>query len=556
MVQFVSPTPRRQAGAVRSYIEANDTLHVWMGLNEAGKSYPSKALARGKVSALQQGSKIAADEVTVTFQPAAGDEAETETAPAASEVLAGMGGKVDPITFHASGAVDIKYVETKRPDEPPLCVQADLVDADLASELAVLMGAPAKIWRGTDRIEGEVIHFDRNAEAAKVTGKGSLRFYTKQDLSGNTLSTPRPVRVAWSNWMLYHGQAGQCVFDGEVDLASAGEKMHCPKQMRLFFEPRKRDESGSTQQGIPRGARSLAMGVDDFSGARFSRIEADGGSDESQWVRMQTQRAHPQNDTWVLQRMQVRGRQVLYDDTEGFAYVNGPGDFLAEDYRLPRETDRRRREEYANVMGGQIDRPSQTLFRWKQAMYLDQNNRNVSLREGVEMIHRSGNKMISLPNLNTQPFGRLEDGRISTLRSELLDAWFEPPAAEVPVRDESGRIKDTKRRPSVDLLQGGPEFGELRKFSATGDVSMKMADDGFGYGTTLIDGQRVLYDGIRQIINVWGYREGASKRMDAQITIEDRRAGVPPKTVNSPMLIYDLKNDVIKVETVRGGGGM
>jgi hypothetical protein len=89
----------------------------------------------------------------------------------------------------------------------------------------------------------------------------------------------------------------------------------------------------------------------------------------------------------------------------------------------------------------------------------------------------------------------------------------------------------------------------LRRFSANDDVT-------FEYGTAAIDGERLLFDNVRKLVNVWGYKEGASKRTDAQITIEDPRAGVPTKPVRSPVLIYDIRNDVIKVDRVEGGGGM
>lgn len=588
MVQYRAPTPRGEEGEKKSFIEAANRLHIWMGLTEDGKNYPSKAEADGQVYALQDGSDIQADKISVEFAPKmrsqaaepppdAASPAATHTAtattdsPEAARVsenadesspdaekedsLSTPGGSVDPTYLKASGTVKITYHRGQAPDEPPLRIEADMLDADVARGLAVLTGTPAKIWQGDRQIEGEVLHFDRNAEAVKATGAGQLRFYTQQDLSGNRLDKPRPVKVAWGDWMLYHGRAGQCVFDRDVDFQSAGEKIFCPRQLRIFFQPRESSEPAEKLQPVPRGARSLAMGIDDFSGAKFSRIEADGEPDERFWVRMESTRMHPKNDTWVYQRMQIRGRQVLYDDVKGFAYVNGPGDFLAEDYRPPDKRDARRERRYTNMMSGQIGRPSQTLFRWKTAMAFNQTSRHVRLQDGVEMVHRSGNKMIHLPGLLTQPFGRLRDGRLSTLNAGVLDAWFDEPPTKLPERDEFGRTRNVRRSDARDLLQGGPAFGELRRFKAENDVTLEMADDGFRYGTTKIDGEKIFYDAARDVIEVTGFAEGAAQRTEAQITIEDRRAGVPPKTVRAPLLIYDLKNDVIKVPSLIGGGG-
>ncbi|MBN1942632.1 MAG: hypothetical protein JW849_04980 [Phycisphaerae bacterium] len=598
MVQFLKPTPHGKDGEKKSFIEAANRLHIWMGVTDEGRNYPSKAEADGKVYALQEGSDIQADWVAVEFQPKAENEdAPTPPAVAASQPspppppppaedslttnspeaakiakadapeesepdaredddpLSALGGGVEPTSVKASGDVKVTYHRGREPDEPPLRIEADMLDVNVARELAVLTGAPAKLWQGDRNIEGEVINFDRGAEAVKVTGAGQLRFYTNQDLSGNRLEKPRPVKIAWADWMLYHGQAGQCVFNRNVDFDSAGEKIACPRQMRIFFLPK---DSGAPAaddaRPVPRGARSLSMGIDDFSSAKFSRIEADGEADEKFWVRMQTQRMHPRNENWVLQRMQIRGQQILYDDVKGFAYVNGPGDFLAEDYRKPSEQPAERRLGDANVIGGQIDRPNQTLFRWKKAMALNQTSRHVRLQDGVEMVHRSGSKMIKLPALETQPFGRLEKGRLSTLHAGVMDAWFGEPKTKLPARDEHGRIKESDGG-GQDLLQAGPEFGDLQKFKAEKDVTLQMADDGYRYGTTTIDGEKIFYDAVREVIEVTGFPEGAASRTEAQITIEDRQAGVPPKTVRSPVLIYDLKNDVIKVPSLTGGGG-
>ncbi|MBN1554703.1 MAG: hypothetical protein JXA11_08155 [Phycisphaerae bacterium] len=602
MVQFVKPTPRGEDSEKKSFVEASNRLQVWMGVTDEGKNYPTKVEADGRVYALQKGSDIQADCVTVEFQPAPPEpEKEEQTALApkpeptlpapteqaeeevkttsldaakiaktekASEVdeadsaddtrddpLSALGGSVDPTVIKASGDVSVTYHRGKEPDEPPLRIEADMMDVDVTRGLAVLTGAPAKVWQGDRNIEGEVINFDRNAEAVKITGKGQLRFYTNQDLSGNRLAKPRPVKIDWADWMLYHGQAGQCVFDRDVKFDSAGEKISCPRQMRIFFRPRKSDASKDSQP-VPRGDRSLSMGIDDFSAAKFSRIEADGAQDVNQWVRMESTRQHPMNDQWVLQRMQIRGKQILYDDVKGFAYVNGPGDFLAEDYRKPeKKTDEQRELSSLNEIGGQIDRPSQTLFRWQKAMALNQTSRHVRLQDGVEMVHYSGNKRIKLPGLQTQPFGDLKEGRISKLRAGVLDAWFGEPKSKLPARDEHGRIRESDPEGGQDLLQAGPEFGKLQKFKAEKDVTMEMADDGSRYGTTSIDGEKIFYDDVRKVIEVTGFPEGQADRTDAQITIEDRNAGVPPKTVRAPVLIYDLKNDRIQVPRMTGGGG-
>lgn len=609
MVQYTRPTARGEDGRTDSSVSATDRLHVWMGLTEEGKNYPRRVEVNGNVSARIDESNIRAGHVEIAMRPLPKEKRDerapkvpepktsvpvetkqsvTTMSPEAARVakpdgapeqdradsLSAMGGSVEPTEFYASGDVEITYADPNKPNDPPLRIKADMVRAsDINTEekrgLAVLTGTPvAKIWQGDQSIEGEVIRFDRQAEAVKVEGRGEMHFMLDQDLSGNRLQRPRPGSVAWREGMLYHRQGRQCIFTRDVKFDSVGEKISCPKEIRIFFEA---EDSGSRDdaQPVPRGSRSLSMGVDQFGKADITSIEAYGGKDDKQWVSMQTRKMHPQNRKWVLLRRQIRGQEILYkvlkdrknktpggkDATSSIVKVNGPGDFLAEDYRKPKKTDNdQRRLGSLNEMGGQVDRPSQTLFRWKKDMLFQQAGRYVRLRDGVVMIHRSGDQMITMPGLQTQPFGTLR-GRISTLNAGQVDAWFHEPDEKIATLDEHGRVKDSRREENRELLEGGPDVGKLRLFKAVKDVTMEMADDGSRYGKTIIDGEQVLYDDVKKVIEVTGFLPGAAKRTEAQITVEDRGTGIPPKTIRSPWLIYDLKKDTISIPKLSGGGG-
>ncbi len=574
MVQYAKPTARGEDGEIKSSAQAMDHLQVWMGLTDEGKNYPSRVEADGTAGASLGESNIKAGHVDISFRPAqpkddsaSQSNAQPTDSPDAAKAgnvrddLSALGESVEPTDFYASGDVSITYQDPKKLDEPPLRIEADMIRAsDIDSRqkkgLAVLTGTPAKIWQGDRNIQGAVIRFDTQSQAVKVEGEGRMRFFMDKDLSGNRLEKARPVEIAWMDQMLYHGQAGQCIFDRDVHFNSGGEEIVCPRQIRIFFQPKDDTTiSASEEQPVPKGSRSFSsMGVDDFSSAKFSSIEADGDAEEGRWVRMQSQRMHPKNDTWVLLRRQIRGRQIIYNDVKGVVKVNGPGDFLAEDYQQPKDRgDDDRRLGSMNEMSGQIDRPSQTLFRWKKDMIFQQASRYVRLRDGVEMIHRSGNKMLLFPGLKTQPFN-LSQGRISTLHAGEMDAWFEE-STQLAQLDEHGRRKKVSGGDNTELIEGGPDVGKLKLFKAEQDVTMQMADDGSRYGTTTIDGEKILYDDVRKIIEVTGFKEGSPRRTDAQITIEDRSNGMPANTYRAPLLIYDIKNDVIKIDRLQGGGG-
>jgi lipopolysaccharide export system protein LptA len=529
-----SVTPDQQQ--VGDYVYC-DELKVTLETTIDGDVYPTRADATGNVRARQQASNITAEKATVFFRPAADSDATATSQPVATDQTASFGGfqgggNIEPTAVDASGKVTIHYVDATKPDEPPLKVQADKIQADLLEELGVLTGSPAKIAQGENLIEGEVIHLDENSEAVLVTGAGRLAFLTDQDLSGNALARKRPIKIQWTRKMLYHGQSGQGVFAGDVDLDS-GEDLLQAGELRLFFEK----ETNPRQRKAKAETRSLGLGVDSYSSREIHRIEAISGKGDKRLALMRAQRTVPGASEQLQQRMELRGEKVLYDARSGDTKVLGQGTFLAEDYRPPKPGRRSapRGGQDIAMASMQLERPSQTLFTWKKQLFLSQRERHINLQENVTMVHRSGGKVLVMKGLKHPDWGKLSEGRKSTLRAGEVDAWFDEPLRQ----ETTGQ---------GDILDSGPQFGTLRMFTAVDSVT-------FSDGPYTIDGQRVLYEGFKRLLTVWGYLPNADTQTSARVTYEDPQTG-RLQTWESPTIIWDMRRDSIKIEKFEGGGGL
>ncbi|MCD4824014.1 MAG: hypothetical protein K8S55_05365 [Phycisphaerae bacterium] len=513
-------------------------LKVLVDSDKAGKAHLTSAHAKGSVYARLQDNEVRAADAFVKFRPVASKPGTAAKAKKKdkSSMLGMAGGRAEPIAIKASGKVWVSYKDPKKLKDPPVRIEAETVDVDMTRNvLGVLTGKPAKIWQGKDHIEGKVINFDVNAEAASVTGKGKLEFETKQDLSGNKLKKARPLKITWSRSMLYHGQSGRGFFDGDVDFHSADELLQC-NQMRMFFA---KSPAAAAKSKKPAGKsrRFMGLGIEQFSKNKFTLIEAEGGKGKSKLVLGRSQAQHPVNPVWLQRRVEIRGKKVLYYIQTGNAMVIGAGTLLAEDYRKPDKTRKPARGRVRPGMSWQLESPSQTLLAWKKSAFLNQEERHVKLQGKATMIHRSGKEVLLMKGLKTEPWGRLTSGQKYTLRCGEADIWFDEPAA-----------KSDKKTAARDLMDIGPQLGTMKMFSAVRSVS-------FSNGPYSVDGQRVLYEGTKQLLTVWGYLPKAKNRTNARVNYEDARSG-RVQSWESPTIVWDMKRDRIRVEKLEGGGGI
>ncbi|HNX26420.1 MAG TPA: hypothetical protein PKK48_03345, partial [Phycisphaerae bacterium] len=314
-----------------------DILDIDIAATSRGKAYPRQVTARGNVDAFQQGSKVLSRFVQIDFVP----RTDAAAANPQSMQIAGLdGARVEPSYIRARGDVDITYVDPKKTDEQPMRLVGQTLDSDLLKRLAVVTGKPARIWQGTNKITGDVIFFDEPAEAVKVEGPGTLDFTSRQDFNGNTSGRVRDVHIKWLRDMLYHGQSGLALINGNVDMLSEvdrnkGQDAMLCDQMKLRFLKRQEDIASvvAANNRKDKKDKPLGLNIDRYSKRQISSIEALGSRNEM--AALLTSSQDPLNSGWLEKRMQLRGRRIVYNALTGEAEVKGAGTLMAEDYRLP-----------------------------------------------------------------------------------------------------------------------------------------------------------------------------------------------------------------------------
>ena len=529
--QFIEKALFREKVVLRQSADANgeyvacDDLNVKMARGRRGTAYPSRAVATGHVSGRQEGSDIQAEKVTVDF-----GEAPAGAAAGATDVASA----VRPEFVVAEGKV--RLTDRRDPNAPPVLATADRVSSDLRKRTAVLNGSPARIVQGPNHLSGEVIRLDQREGAAEVDGKGTLRFLTRKDMNGRTLTNPRPVAVAWSKGMTFRGEKRTASFAGDVTLDGGMDQMACQSMQILFTEPPAEKPPATQPTSVPvarpasRPARAgrlggMAVGMDKYSRRRISMILAD--KDVS--LRSRRENAKKQ----LVRRVQLAGDKLIYDVQTSRLTMLEHGTFMAEDYEKPRK------EKPADSDGlvAAVGRPSQTAFEWNRSMQFSQKDRLVVLDGKVKMVHRSGNQVLLADKLPVprEEWGTLEAGRKTVLSCEEMIAKFAEPEA-----------RTTTRPAERDVLQEGPDLGPIELFSASRDVNLKD-------GPRQILAQRLVYNRLNDVAVIWGFLEG-EKPAKATVVYEDPTTG-RSQVLSSPKLIWYRRNNKIISADVTGAGG-
>ncbi len=544
-----------------------DMLKVTMGFSpDDGKTFPARAVATGSVRALLEGAALTSGEATVVFRPVADAPGNTsETRPAAANMIT-RSARVEPKSLEAYKSVKLVRRDPEKPEEPPLEVEGDYVKTlmnydpdndDRPARLGVLTGRPALVKRDNQHIRGNKIYFDEENEGVVVKGAGELAFVTDQDLSGNVIEKPEPIRISWADGMEYFGgEYNRCIFNRDIELKSGGRYTSC-RQMRVFFEdkpPEKKDaekESSSEEQAEKStkktdGSSEYAFGLnlEAFSNKKMSQIECIGGRGDDKNVFMKTLSLDPNQGNAIARRRQIRGRKVLTDIVNGKAYVQGPGSLLAEDYRPPvREEDENgTRDSLVKMVEG---RPSQTLCMFKKGMWYSQEKRYARFKDGVDMRYRNGNEVYLTENLNVAPWawGRLEEGRIMKLRADFLEIWFDQPLGE---EESRARREKKERGEGLSPLEAGSPFGPPKIIQASDGVVFSDSD---GKTRSDVECQRLLFDNGKNLANIWGYDRSAKRKKNARVIISrlnDAGEIERADTIESPTFIFDIENQSLK----------
>jgi len=503
-------------------------LKVFMARGERVAALPERAVATGGVVARQEGADVRAETVTVHFVEA-GTDAET-VEPGAAPVLAG---RVRPSTVEAGGGVT---VTDRREGQDPVVAQADRLRSNLIDRTVTLHGEPAVVRQGPNHLTGAVIRLDQEDGSAEVDGKGKVSFLTTRDMNGRRLATPRPLEVTWSREMQFHGRRRTATFGGDVALDSAEDQVRCGKMQILFSadEPAKPAPAATQPATRPaptgrdkRRFRGMAVEMERYSRRRISMILADDD------IALRSRRRNDANQ--LIRRVQLSGDKLIYDAENARMTMLGEGTFLAEDYQPPRPKDEQTAPDEADMLGGSIDRPSQTAFQWHRSMQFSQHSRLVLLDGEVTMVHRSGDKVVLTEKLDVprQQWGVLTDGRRTVLKCGHMMVKFAPP-------DEA------TTRPAGDVLAEGPDLGPVEQFTAQADINLKD-------GPWQVLAQQIKYYRPLDRALILGYLDG-KPAANATVYHEDPKTG-RSQSWASPKIVWFRKNNKIVTEQVTGAGG-
>jgi len=411
-------------------------LRVELGYDEEkGRHFPKSAVASWKVDARRTDGRITADRVTVTF-----------------------GENGDPVQMDADGEVVATY---KNEDEnaPPMKAFAKHLKSDLVNKVHYLTGRekPAKITRGPrEAIYAPRIELYEKSQTVRAKGEGYLTFETARGLSG-PLPRPEIATATWNKNMIFDYERGVANLADRVKL-QVGEnldRLECAEGLRLMFTkplgqattpPGPEKPAGENPGAAPISLARLGKG-----GLELSMLIANGE------VEVESPMLDEAGN--VDRRMLLTARrELVYDAQLGRIDVFGAGDFTAEDLRPPGKNGNVEPRATGEIPQ-QLDRPSQTIFAWKELMSFTSADGNVVLRGQVFMNHRSGRNVLGAEELQKQ-LGPLPKGRFTRLKCDLLTAEF-----------PTGGAKE-RSAPTRPGLQEGLQLGHLDRFTAQGNVAV------------------------------------------------------------------------------------
>ncbi|HSW46448.1 MAG TPA: hypothetical protein VLM89_12845 [Phycisphaerae bacterium] len=344
-------------------------------------------------------------------------------------------------------------------------------DDDQKISRAFLVGAPgepAMIEQREFYIRGQKLSLDMSTETVEVPGKGTLRFYTDQDIDGRQVEKKMPVVVAWDRQMWLRGSQNIGLFEGAVTVTSENNRMEA-RELRLTFAPAspeaaapatqpaggwlagpvldwfRSDDRKSRDGGMleTRQDRRLAR-VDSFGDVVIlsSSYEGPEASLSGRIARSVVNRlpamlhspaGQPREPdrTRLLSRIRLAGPQMRIDLADSQLLVEGPGNLLIEDYRIPKVGPRRAADggllSSSMVPGLDNMGPSQTYFTWQNSMSFLNKQNLATFDHNVSMRHLAGERMALLEStmkLDEATRKRLTS-RAATLGCDNLVAQFE-----------------------------------------------------------------------------------------------------------------------------------
>jgi lipopolysaccharide export system protein LptA len=141
----------------------------------------------------------------------------------------------------------VHVTQERNEGEPPFDLAGDRLHLWNYSEMHQVIrveGQPAHIRDRGLQLEGADIHFDREANEARVEGPGVLRLPVKNGFDGKPLTTPQLLDVFWNERMEFDGETARFFARVRTQLEQNEmrcEEMHVTLSRRISFSKEERE---------------------------------------------------------------------------------------------------------------------------------------------------------------------------------------------------------------------------------------------------------------------------------------------------------------------------
>ncbi|MCC7193238.1 MAG: hypothetical protein IT444_10700 [Phycisphaeraceae bacterium] len=374
----------------------SDELDIELATDAKGKMQPSRLLARNKVKAALPGRTLETQllDVGLALVDPTTMPADAQSKPAAMTLDPGTRGA--RLVMKTMVARDGVHIVT----EDPLDIAADRLVADTTAdqiELFGVKGKPASVRRNEILLTGNHLVMHQGSQTVRVQGPGVFDFPIKSAIApgkekelvtrpaaaqkaGETKGPPDNLaHVTWNEAMLYDNTTGKAQFQGKVEIVSRSNldttKLRCGDlQLEFVTVPQAADKQAPSKRG---------MSLDQMAGgtkAIKSLVASDNARFEAEsWA------DYPGGN--ILRRLTLEGPTLTFLELTEELTVDGKGWMQMQDYR----PDTRKADATTQPEGGLVTRFSgrgDTLMKWTGKMILNANHNDMTVMEGVQMIHR------------------------------------------------------------------------------------------------------------------------------------------------------------------------
>lgn len=490
-------------GGVHSQIKDKDKtriigarrLEVKTGTTADGQLYAREINAEGDVKMADDEQELTAGSVHAVLAPNDKAEIEDEENPA---------GAFDLVDFVAKENVHLRNKGTALAEEKSASGQELIaVKKDAGMEI-MLVGAPARVINGTNRIEGPRIVATPKLQTVRVEGAGSLQAQMDQkeekpkpgeNAKPKKSAATRPIEVTWDQRVTVDGMANLVEVVGNVVVVSHEEEPGAEtvnrgmgKRLLLTLKDaeKKDDPKGPSTKGVADKKEKPAQGVvvEPMDFLKDKSVQLVTLKEEATVHSTQTT-----PDGAILQQLYLSSDSIQYDPLNKALFVPQAGRLLVESHDpAKKDKDKDKKDKLEQSQGI-------NLVTWQGEMSFELSKLMGMMRGNVVM--------------ENHPDGADEKG-VLHMEAQKVTAYFEK------VKEERLSLQRVVAEEKLLFL---------------------------AQGARVEGAQRAEYDVIKQIITVRGTEE-------QPVTVDDVKHG----HVSSREVIYDKKNDTLAVHGVAARG--